>query len=260
MSEKQELNRIALRTPAVLAAVVVVLDLFAYMVGTGSPRDIATTVFVGLNLAFACMVGIWCATSQGRIRLIAAVLVLFLWGNLAFYCTDGSSQYWLIVSMIPVAIGAIVTATVEAIKFIFGQFEVIGPSNPEFREGLRFEISHLLILTTVIAVFVALVKANWTSLVDAFDTYVLLLKISTMVGICSANTLLSIWALLGHKINWRLPIAVLLQIGLCSLGGFIFDHIPIYFWALLIGLSILTILLHLFLLRRAGVRFVRHNR
>ena len=57
MSEKQELNRIALRTPAVLAAVVVVLDLFAYMVGTGSPRDIATTVFVGLNLAFACMVG-----------------------------------------------------------------------------------------------------------------------------------------------------------------------------------------------------------
>lgn len=256
MSEKQELNRIALRAPAVLAVVVVLLDLFAYAVSTGSPGDIATTVFVGLNLAFACIVGIWCATSQGRIRLIAAGIVLFLWGNLLCFGTGGG----LIAAIIPVAIGAIVTATVAAIKFIFGQFEVIGASNLEFREGLRFEISHLLILTTVIAVFVALVKANWTWLVDAFGNFDPLLNISTLIGICSANTLLSIWALLGHKINWRLPIAVLLQIGLCSLGGFIFDHIPIYFWALLIGLSILTILLHLFLLRRAGVRFVRHNK
>ena len=44
MSEKQELNRIALRAPAVLAVVVVVLlDLFAYVVSTGSDRDIAAT-------------------------------------------------------------------------------------------------------------------------------------------------------------------------------------------------------------------------
>lgn len=43
MSEKQELNRIALHAPAVLAAAVVVLDLFAYVVSTGSDRDIAAT-------------------------------------------------------------------------------------------------------------------------------------------------------------------------------------------------------------------------
>ena len=253
MSETQQLNKPALRAQLILATVVVFLIFgLAPSFGNGGSY-LCNALFFGLHLSFACMVGIWCATSIGWIRFLVSIPILFLWGYPVHWLTGGP---WLISSLIPVCIGIIVSLVIEAFKFAFGSFEFVGSSQQAFREGLQFKISHLLILTTAFAILVAVSKAA------GFSGYEELTRVSVLIAIFSANTLLLIWALLGRTIGWRLFVALVCQLGLSTLGCFIFNQngdMPVLCWALMNAAGFVVILLHFFLLRRSGLRFVQRS-
>ena len=218
-------------------------------------HDDAIILFVGLSVSFAGVVANWCEILRTRWRYLAGATILFADGVALSYVSREALDVLLI--LVPLAIGTVVVVTLEIAKLRFGDFRVFDIAEPKFNEGLRFRISHILILTSIVAALSAVGRVLWPNLV--FDNYpaTVLLMIAAIVSSTAINTLVAVWGLMGRELMFRFVVMLMLQIGVSMLGYVFFQHLSVAKWLLLNGAIIGGITVHLLLLRSAGYRFVR---
>jgi len=123
---------------------------------TGVPPDslnlslIATLGFVSGMLGLGPLVAIWCSVLGGwKPYLIGSSSLLIAGAILALHSDNG--PIWWLIALMPLVIAVPTCMAMESIKFIFGKFAKIESDSQAYEEGLQFKLSHLFIVTTVIA-------------------------------------------------------------------------------------------------------------
>lgn len=215
--------------------------------------------FISANLSLAAIVPIWCAAVRRWLFLfvVLGVLVLVIDGVvLAGLVGRGASA---IVFLLPSLIAGTVAIPLVLISCLFGRFETpaaVSAEDQEFQEGLRFRISHLMIASAGVAVLCGIGKAV-APYVDFSGARVWPI-ILCIVSVISFNALISVWALMGTRVGWRIGISSILFV-LTSAGGLycLWRREHDWMFLLLFGLSWLATTILLVLLRRSGLRFIK---
>ncbi|QEG24175.1 hypothetical protein MFFC18_40920 [Mariniblastus fucicola] len=255
MSETSESRTYSFKLAWCFTAALMAIDLLLICFIPNSPsKELAVIGFVGVNLAFAGIVAIWASVLKGWIPYVPAFFVLILTG-VALAANTGGAELQVI--LIPLAIGLVVGLTLETVKLLRGNFVTVQASDVEFEEGMQFSILQLMLLTAGVAVFCSVIRLVWPMLNFSSGNGNQILTLGVLVATISVNTLASIWAMLGQKVGFRLPVMIMCQVVASMAGYFYFSHLSKFEWGLLVGLSIAATIVHLFLLRRGGLRFVR---
>lgn len=220
------------------------------------PPGSLNTVVIGLQLSLASLAAIYfsVARRQFRFRLVAtAILILVSSGALLVY-----SGLDLAAGLVPTVIALLIVIVLETIKFCFGSFTTLKSENESFIEGLQFQISHLFVVTTVVAVLFGVGRLLWPTLLEnsEFGSYWLIYLMVAAVPVI--NTLALVWALMGNKVAWRILIATITVVGVLYSGMMtftVFQTSP-FRWFGMEGIPCVASGIMLLLLRLDGFRFV----
>lgn len=218
------------------------------------PNNFFGLAFIFFSLSLSSITGVWCAIARPWWRYLIGILATGLLGFAIM--KSGSSNDELMVFLVAPLIVIPIVITLEAIKLLFGFFtrshDVTGPSN----DGLQFGISHLMILTAVVAVLIS--AAQWLAPVfQPIRSNGPVVAIVTIATVIAFNTLTSVWALMGFHIRYRIWIAIVLAIIAIFLGTSFSPGGFRSLWALMFGVVWTITVLLLAFLRRDGCRFVR---
>ena len=196
-------------------------------------------ISIGLCLGLPSMLAGWSAIRSGAWRYVVTVLLALLNG-IILTCMI-SREIDLLLVLLPLASAVPTIVTLWLIKRFYGRFAPLESETEHFPEGLRFNLSHLFIVTTLLAVLLAIGKALEFDIFDFVphpDEFVVL---SCLVVLFSFNTLLHVWALMGHSAVLR--VFAVVPIALVSLMTCTWFCIPDQYpspvsWYLIIGLPL----------------------
>jgi hypothetical protein len=211
-------------------------------------------VFLAANLSLAAIVPIWSVVIRRFEFLVLAIGVLLANGVLLASITRGD----LMLFLLPMLVGGTVAIPLVVISLFWGRFDK--PSADvemrQFQEGLKFGILHLFIASTVVAVICGIGKALAPYVVFSSGTPVQDFAVITII--VAFNTLMSVWALMGRSIVSRLIISFLLAVFSCGGGSWLFfPHAGSPMVLFMFGLCWAATTVHLALLRRSGMRFIK---
>lgn len=234
----------------------------------GGPPDLLSVSFVftlgflSSTLALGSLVAIWCSLlGRLKIYLIGGAVLLVAGFALTLRDGGGGPQWWL-VTLLPLAIASPTCLTMEFIKLIFGEFSKISSDDQVYEEGLQFKLSHLFIVTTVIAVLFGVGQAvnEFVGGIENLGSAGLLKTLSCITAVLVANTLFSVWSILGKSMMWRLMVLVPVAAGIIALGTVLMAYpTPLLVWAMVFGVCFVSTAVLLLLLRYEGYRFVRRG-
>ena len=243
-------------TYVIIAVVIVLLICFPFFSQSGP--DLISTIYLGCALALGVLLAIFASVKQRWWLYVSTVVILI--ANGAFLAGLTRSPELLVV-LLPLGIAIPVVATLEVVKLKWGRFSRAVDLNKSFSEGLQFKISHLLIMTTVVAILIAILQ----SIAPAFrggpsSMYYIL---SMIVVLLSTIALVNVWAVLGQKIKWRIWLSLLVAALVLAAALFGLSYLnrirdrDFMLWGGMTVITWSTSLLQLFLFRREGYRFVR---
>ena len=218
--------------------------------------------YIACCLALAVLAAVLAAVVGGlRVYLVAVFLLLF--DGWVFAMSTGGSRLRIEIFLLPLMIAAPIVITLQYIKIFKGTFSHGHLDHQQFDEGLQFKIKHLFIITAAIAILIAILKAlapNFSFNGSEITTLLL------VVGLLSVNALVSVWAVLGNVVSVRLVLsaltAVLLVLVCLSMQHYFVRPVAFFdmvFWLSFTALSWVASTLQLYLFRREGYRFVRHE-
>jgi len=238
--------------PWLFTYALVILQLLALLTTRGFGLN---PLYLAVNLSLAAVVPIWCVVIRrwGFVFLgtavVAANAVL-----LAIVAPVGGPTLFLM----PIFIGAAVAIPLVTISCYWGRFGKPGDEVgdvQQFQVGLKFGIRHLFIASAVVAVICGIGKALFPYLPLVIGALGHLSAIIMIV--ISFNTLVSTWALMGPSHGSGMGIFPLLA-ALASAGGsWFFRHGEGPWIFLMFGLCWAATTVHLALLRRSGLRFIK---
>ena len=146
--------------------------------------------------------------------------------------------------------------TMEFSKMAAGRF-LIPDAGATVVDALQFKISHLMIATAAVAVFISLAK--WLYGFARFVGYPELIFLVTLFAtVLAVITLTNLWAFMGDGIKNKIVVATLISFFAAG-GTFLVSAIFQLTWLALFLIAWLAILAQLWVLRREGVRFVRRQ-
>jgi len=239
--------------PWVFTLIVVVVAVVLWPFNGPSSSNYAGLGFTFLSLSIAAMTGIWCAIAKPWWRYGVGLLVTLINGVALLMRTGPSDD--LMLFLLPLLIALPIASTLEIVKLRFGRFTQDVDADVDFQEGLQFGISHLMIVTAVVAALCAIGRAV-APLFDFVFQYRIVLSVAMIVSVLAVNTLVSTWALLGVSVRWRGLISLATAGLIIFLGSYYSPNGNIVLWAIMFGVVWLVTTILLILLRRDGYRFV----
>ena len=224
------------------------------MLATPGP-SLVSAISIGCSLSLPSMLAVWSSVRLGMWRYAMAVVLSALNGFFVTWVVGSGFRPMLF--MLPLASTLPVFLTLLIIKRGFGHFALLKIDAEQFLEGLRFNLSHLFIVTTLLAVLVPVGKLLWPMLADGHQPADLIF-FAFLIALISGNTLIFVWALLGkHAI---LRTCIVIPIGIVSLVVFMKFCVQgedlIVFYTLT-GLPLLSTFVLMATLRFSGWRFIR---
>ncbi len=212
-------------------------------------------ISIGLCLGLPSMLAGWSSVRSGVWRYVLTVVVSLLDGCILAWSTNSGADS--LVTLLPLASALPTLLTLFLIKRFFGRFAPLETQAEHFLEGLRFNLSHLFIVTTVLAVLLAIGKAVglWAALQMSHPSQFFFL--TALVVLFSFNTLIFVWALMGRSAFLRACIAILVAFAsimvwawFCNLGSP--DQLA---WYIFTSIPLVTTFLLLVVFRHQGWRF-----
>ena len=167
-----------------------------------------------------------------------------------------------ILIVLPLFIATPVIVTLEIIKLKWGRFTKEVNCDVPFREGLQFKISHLLILTTIVAIAIPILQtaSSYLRTIAPEGVFPIL---GTIIFMLSITALANVWAVLGRSIGARIFVSFLVAALACAVAIYFLSFfeqiepdIPLV-WGGMTAITWSTSLLLLYQFRREGYRFVR---
>ena len=222
------------------------------------PLGWAEAISIGCCLGLPSMLAAWSSIRSGSWRH-SLTFFLCLVNGFILTLTANPVFDWLLV-MLPLAIALPVFLTLLVIKRVFGYFAPLESSDERFVEGLRFNLSHLFIVTTLLALLLAIGKVLWPALSKHGVHPSELVALFSFVVLFSFNTLMFVWALLGKQTILRtliaIPIGVVTLIA-CKAVCIGDDSIgsDLFFWYMLTGLPLVSSFVLIAVFRYEGWRF-----
>jgi len=254
-------------TSAGLIVVMAVMTLFSGLIALPVPNHAPSPVtffYVACSLSLPVLVAIHAAVNGGW-RVYVWPFGFLLIDGIALGTILASADNALLVAGMPFFIAIPIVVTLEVLKRTLGDFTKGALSETVFVEGLQFKISHLFIVTAVFAVGIAILQMLAPYLPDS-STHVYF-GLAIIVVLLSSNALISVWALLGRKVGFRVVISLLTAIFISSASIYWVNYVERFssieefiFWCCLSCLAWTSSMLQLSLLRRQGYRFVRHSK
>ncbi len=219
-------------------------------------KHIPVLFFVAFMLSSACVTGIWLGITYRWWRLLVAPFIITLTAFALGY-SMGSSFDWTGASISAIT-SIIIWITLEITKLIFGRFEV-PDSRETMTDGLQFGISHLMITTAGVALFISGVQflSGFTESSARTMSPNIFMIATTFIAVLVIITLAGTWALLGNAIKKKLFIASLASIVAAIAAPFLLRGPSSVLWIGLFFICWIAITLQLWLLRLEGLRFVR---
>ena len=224
-------------------------------IDTQGPPTFLGAVFIGSCLSLPSMLAAWSCIRSGTWRYCLTVVLALLNGFVLTWTSN--LRFDLLLVLLPLATILPTLLTLFLIKRVVGRFGPLASGADFFVEGLRFNLSHLFIVTTLLAVLIAIGKVIWPLLEfdsppDAF------LIVGSLVALISFNTLLHVWALMGQQAILRTCIAIplgIVTLVICSWVCRVNDGVDNFFWYLLTGLPLLSSFVLMTSFRYGGWRF-----
>lgn len=220
-----------------------------------NPNELGA-VSIGLFLGLPSMLAAWSAVRSGAWRYVLTVLLALLNGFVLTYTVNHSFDLLLVllplVSVIPTLV------TLWLIKRSFGRFAQLESGSDCFLEGLRFNLSHLFVVTTLLAVLLAVGKLFEASILSFVSYPGEIVIVACLAALFSLNTLMFVWALMGQKSFLRVCIAIPISLGLLVSCNEICngaDRSTLAIWYTATGLPLLLSFLLMTVFRYGGWRF-----
>jgi hypothetical protein len=248
---------------------IIVVAIFTIAIGAINgaigPPTIPVVLFVGSCLALFTAIGLWVGVDNNwrhiPLQLVGFALVVSV---LVLFSTAGPSLDFAIFLM---SLLGGVTVVIVATPIIFfrvlknGSLKKPQPGEfASFKEVMQFGLTHLIILTTVVAVLISVGQwlANWIDVVSSHDPIIVVSKLGLSLAI---GSVVSVWATLGRRPLFRTALAVLVAVGVIILNYFIIRVGP-FQWAYA-GMTLVAwveTMVLLWCLRIEGYRFVSRPR
>jgi len=204
-----------------LFTVISLLAACLYPLQPGGRDGVLLVLFVGLLLSISSLVGMGLGISNHRWRFFAAPFAILIPATILG--TSSAVRFEWIEASISAATSITIFATLEAIKFFFGNFRIpIGKERTS--DGLQFGITQLMVITASVAITLVSIK----------------------------------YILLGSTVTYRLLISVLVVLTAIAPATFLAQNESMFkawLWLFAICWGITT--LQVWLLRHTGLRFVR---
>jgi len=176
-----------------------------------NPNELGA-VSIGLFLGLPSMLAAWSAVRSGAWRYVLTVLLALLNGFVLTYTVNHSFDLLLVLLPLVSAIPTLVTLWL--IKRSFGRFAQLESGSDCFLEGLRFNLSHLFVVTTLLAVLLAVGKLFEASILSFVSYPGEIVIVACLAALFSLSTLMFVWALMGQKSFLRVCIAIPISLGL----------------------------------------------
>lgn len=220
-----------------------------------NPNELGA-VSIGLFLGLPSMLAAWSAVRSGAWRYVLTVLLALLNGFVLTYTVNHSFDLLLVLLPLVSAIPTLVTLWL--IKRSFGRFAQLESGSDCFLEGLRFNLSHLFVVTTLLAVLLAVGKLFEASILSFVSYPGEIVIVACLAALFSLNTLMFVWALMGQKSFLRVCIAIPISLGLLVSCNEICngaDRSTLAIWYTVTGLPLLLSFLLMTVFRYGGWRF-----
>jgi len=220
-----------------------------------NPNELGA-VSIGLFLGLPSMLAAWSAVRSGAWRYVLTVLLALLNGFVLTYTVNHSFDLLLVLLPLVSAIPTLVTLWL--IKRSFGRFAQLESGSDCFLEGLRFNLSHLFVVTTLLAVLLAVGKLFEASILSFVSYPGEIVIVASLAALFSLNTLMFVWALMGQKSFLRVCIAIPISLGLLVSCNEICngaDRSTLAIWYTVTGLPLLLSFLLMTVFRYGGWRF-----
>ena len=240
--------------PEKLLALTFVTALLLLSIDMGPPTVLGA-VFIGSCLSLPSMLAAWSCIRSGLWRYCLTVFLSLLNGFILSW--PSNSRFDLLLVLLPLATILPTLLTLFLIKRVFGRFAPLASGAEIFVEGLRFNLSHLFIVTTLLAVLLAIGKVIWP-LLELNSPADAPLILGSLAALISFNTLLHVWALMGQQVILRTCVAIplgIVTLVICSWVCRRSDTSDAFFWYLLTGLPLLSSFVLMTSFRYGGWRF-----
>ena len=212
---------------------------------------------VGMWLSAAAMAGILLGVANHAIRFAIAPFAILLNSFVLGWVTGLHIFDWT-----GAAISALTTLviflTIEISKMAAGKFLIPG-AEATVEDAFQFRISHLMIATAAVAVFISVAK--WLGgfiNINSGVAPVTIFLVTLFVAVFAIITLANLWAFMGTKVKNKVVVATFISF-LAAGGTFLLPAMFQMTWLALFLICWLAILAQLWVLRREGVRFVRRQ-
>lgn len=200
--------------------------------------SVGGAISIGFCLGLPSMLAGWSSVRSGVWRYVVTVVISLLDGCILAWGTGSVSDF--MVMLLPLASALPTLITLFLIKRFFGRFAPLESQAEHFLEGLRFNLSHLFIVTTVVAVLLAIGKAFRLEAYAQMSHPSQFVFLAALVVLFSFNTLMFVWALMGRSAFLRacivIPVAcvsIMVWAWFCNQGSpnqfvwYIFTSIPL---------------------------------
>ena len=242
--------------PEILLLLVGVFGLILIFVVDFDQPNWLAAISIGFMLSLPVMLAGWCSIRSGLWRYVLAVLFALLNGWI-LSLSSSHGHFDLMISLLPLGTILPTLSTLFVVKRLLGRFAPLDSGEQLFREGLRFSLTHLFIVTTALAILIAigkaLVDADFLRFSAVTNQYI---GIGSLALLLSFNTVMSVWALMGQAAFLRLciavPVAIVSSVVCCQVCA---PETFFEIWLILAGVPIVSTFLLVAVFRLAGWRF-----
>lgn len=213
-------------------------------------------VGIGCSLSLPSMLAAWSSIRLGAWRYSLTVFLSLLNGFLLTWFANPDFDILLV--LLPLASALPVLLTLFVIKRFFGHFAPLASDTGQFLEGLRFNLSHLFVVTTLLAILFAIGKFFWPMLSGSSGYPGEIVVVLSLSALISFNTLMYVWALLGKHAIVRICVVIPIGLGTLVACTMICTSGPQeLIWYVVTGLPLISAFVLMAAFRFSGWRFFR---
>ena len=211
-------------------------------------------ISVGCAFSLPPMLVVWSCIESGAWRYwFAAILSLLS----SFLLAGGVGIRSPLLFTLPLLSAIPILTVLSILKQEFGCFVPLKLGAGQFFGGLRFSLSHLLVVTTSLAILVPIGKFLWPFFAGAKGLFYVPVFIASIVLLISITTLMFVWALMSETMILRVCIAIPVAVAMLMACNFLGAPDPDYWlWYTITGLPLVSTLLLVMALRSSGWRFL----